>query len=386
MCRRYVREDPDLARSMSRVHIGFRADWAQGPGRRQTCGEDLNYAATLAPRLCQDTRMVASLKPMIDLDGHPFFDYKDAKGPLDPDKYVYHYTKWERLLNIMDGGFRLSVLAYMNDPRESKDWILFTASYEPGTIVDRKALDDAVADYKRRLRVGAFCLDQPPFSDREPCIRGYGRPRMWAQYAENHKGVCIVLDRESLNRAIRSRYPDHDGSWVRDGKVKYVTSYDDPASIAIKYRAGEVQACVNEYFTDYAGSLFFAKHVDWQDENEYRWVYFDADEPGTGAGGWNSPYVNIKGSVVGLVLGEDYEDSHLSIARMFAEHYELNGNVVQCRWHRLALYLMPFADEGGRWTRVVTGPNALDWQIGPARIVPYSPPLEEITSGDQRLP
>ena len=49
--------------------------------------------------------MTASLIPMIDLKGHPVFDYEDPKGPADPDKYVYHYTKWERLLNIMDSGF-----------------------------------------------------------------------------------------------------------------------------------------------------------------------------------------------------------------------------------------------------------------------------------------
>jgi DUF2971 family protein len=321
--------------------------------------------------------MAATPKPMIETKGHPIFDYEDPKGPADPDKYVYHYTKWERLLNIVDSGFRLSVLAYMNDPRESKDWILHTTSYKPGTIVDREALNGAVADCMRKVRVGAFCLDRPSTSDRVPTLRGYGRPRMWAQYAENHRGVCIVLDRESLNQAIRSKYPDHDGSWVRDGRVRYVTSYDDPSSIAIEYREGDVQSSVNEYFTRYGDSLFFSKHLDWHDENEYRWVYFDADESGTGSDGNKSPFVDIKDSVIGLVLGEGYENSHLPIARMFAEYYKLNGNIVRCRWERLALYLIPFADETGRLIPVDGGSKVFDFQVGPARTAPFNPSTEK---------
>jgi hypothetical protein len=309
--------------------------------------------------------------------GHPIFDYEDPEGPEDPDKYVYHYTKWERLLNIMDTGFRLSVLASMNDPRESKDWILHTVSYESGVTVDRKALNDAVADYKRKIRVGAFCRDLRPTSDRAPSLRGYGRPRMWAQYAENHSGVCIVLDRERLNQAIHSKYPDHAGSWVRDSEVRYVTSYDDPSSIAIEYREGDVQSCVNEYFTRYGDSLFFTKHVDWHDENEYRWVYYDADESGTGSSGNKNPFIDIKGSVVGLVLGEDYEGSHLPIARMFAEYFKLNGNIVQCQWHRLALYLKPFANENGRLIPISKTPEIFDFHVGPLRTEPYTPPTSE---------
>ena len=256
----------------------------------------------------------------------------------------------------------------MNDPRESKDWILHTVSYKTGTTVDRDALDKAVADNKRKLRVGAFCLDQPSTPDDAPSLRGYARPRMWAQYAENHRGVCIVLDRESLDQAVRRRYPDHDGSWVRGGRVKYETSRNDPASMTIEYREGEVQSCVNEYFTGYGDSLFFAKHVDWRDENEYRWLYFDPDGSGTGSDGNKGPFIDIKDSVIALVLGEGYEDSHLPIARMFAAHYELNGNVVRCLWDRLALYLTPFADDGSRLIPVGTRPKIFDFQVGTARI------------------
>ena len=32
--------------------------------------------------------------------------------------------------------------------------------------------------------------------------RGYTHPRMWAQYASNHTGVCLVFDKELIKISI----------------------------------------------------------------------------------------------------------------------------------------------------------------------------------------
>jgi hypothetical protein len=317
--------------------------------------------------------MDANLNPMIEIENHPVFYCEIPENPDDPGEYVYHYTKWERLLDIMNSGFRLSELAYMNDPRESKDWFLHTVSHKPGTSVDRHALNEAVADYRRKLRIGAFCLDQPSSPDGDPSQRGYARPRMWAQYGENHGGVCIVLRRERLDQAIRGKHPDRDGSWVRDGRVKYITTQGEPTNLAMEYREDYIKAGVDDYLTANADKIFFVKHVDWRDENEYRWAYFDANQSAT-AGGMRGPFVDINGSVAALVLGQDYKDSHLPVARMFAEYYHLDGNIVRCLWNRLSLYLVPFADDGGSFIPVDNGPRAFDFIVGPVRTQPYTPP------------
>lgn len=36
--------------------------------------------------------------------------------------------------------------------------------------------------------------------------RGFCKPRMWAQYAERHAGVCLVLDRQKLNESVEKRF------------------------------------------------------------------------------------------------------------------------------------------------------------------------------------
>ena len=94
--------------------------------------------------------------------------------------------------------------------------------------------EEEARDYKSKIRVAAFCLDQPFGNMDNQGRRGYARPRMWAQYAENHHGVCIVLDRAGLDQAIRQRYPEQGASWMRSGKVQYIeTAQEDAISISV---------------------------------------------------------------------------------------------------------------------------------------------------------
>jgi len=284
--------------------------------------------------------------PTINLYDHPVFT-----GEPPGLKYVYHYTRWERLLDIMETGLRLGPLAQMNDPRESKDWLPNLLIQGP-TLPDETAMiaEEEARDYKRKIRVAAFCLDQPFGNMDNQGRRGYARPRMWAQYAENHRGVCIVLDRVGLDQAIRQRYPQQDASWVRSGRVQYIeTAQEDAISISVELKsADQARESVQEHFHRYAEQLFFNKHVDWRDENEYRWVYYDADQSQTGENGWKTPFVNIKSHVVAIVLGADYADAHLPIARMFAQDHNIHGAIVRCWWRGLYLNLETFADDGNR--------------------------------------
>lgn len=290
--------------------------------------------------------MNRELAPTINPYEHPVFS---GEPPIL--KYVFHYTKWERLLDIMETGLRLGPLAQMNDPRESKDWL-------PNFLIQGQDLTDEATiiaeeesrNYKRRIRVSAFCLDQPFGMVENQGRRGYARPRMWAQYADNHRGVCIVLDRAGLDLAIRERYPDRNASWVRSGKVQYVeTPQEDVISSSVVLKsADQARESVQEHFHRYAERLFFTKHVDWRDENEYRWVYYDADQSQTGEDGFKAPFVDIRPHVVAIVLGADYADAHLPVARMFAQVHNIHGVIVRCWWRGLYLHLESFADDGNR--------------------------------------
>jgi len=88
------------------------------------------------------------------------FAPRDEK--FDFEEYLYHYTKWETLLEIAySKSMRMSSLAKMNDPRESKDWLLGTSQYGRNDLegIDPAEIVSEVASFKRRVKVLSLSQD-----------------------------------------------------------------------------------------------------------------------------------------------------------------------------------------------------------------------------------
>lgn len=87
-------------------------------------------------------------------------------------------------------------------------------------------------------------------------------PSMWAHYADNCKGVCIIIDKE---RFVEENKDIIDTHFCKFEEIKYGfanvandSNYENNVIIAKEY-----------VFRNYK-PLFFLKHNDWQSENEYR--------------------------------------------------------------------------------------------------------------------
>jgi Protein of unknown function (DUF2971) len=50
--------------------------------------------------------------------------------------------------------------------------------------------------------------------------RGFHKPRMWTQYADQHRGVCLIFDRTKLAKAIENQLSE--GQIRMTGPVEYV--------------------------------------------------------------------------------------------------------------------------------------------------------------------
>jgi hypothetical protein len=153
----------------------------------------------------------------------------------DCERYVYHYTRASTLVDsiLPSGQMRFSRFQYVNDPRESKDWLFNYRSV-------RADLNFAVGPIETKLnqllkhswRVGCFASD--PYEalvtrereDRGEDIlgalyeRGHSRPRMWAQYGDDYSGACLIFEKATLDADIRS-FCKGVGSTVHAGKVVY---------------------------------------------------------------------------------------------------------------------------------------------------------------------
>jgi hypothetical protein len=108
----------------------------------------------------------------------------------------------------------------------------------------------------------------------------WARARLWEQYADNHRGVCLVFDRESMLEAIRD---DLDGREVWEGPVDYTVagfSGSNGAKLTMpSFQRATMQEDVERHLARHRRDFFFLKTDEWASEFEYRIVL--GDDPDT---------------------------------------------------------------------------------------------------------
>jgi len=240
---------------------------------------------------------------------------------LAGNRYLYHYTKAETALRsiLPSRQLRLSPYSDVNDPREAKEW-LFTVVSPEGTLRPRQSIEigsDMSGRIKGKSRVLCFCSDGFPLR-REPRdvelhnTLGWTHPTMWAHYAENHRGVVLVLHRQRLlaNSIPRLRTKGR----LHFGHVFYapVDHHSGATPLIIEYRswaARPPEESAVEHLERHRGSLFFTKHTAWAPEQECRIVAFgDVDQ---------YEYIPVDGALAEIIVGEGADVNTMDCCRAF---------------------------------------------------------------------
>ena len=237
----------------------------------------------------------------------------------DHERYVYHYTKAQTLVQhiLPESRLRLSRFEEVNDPAELKDWSFSIARAEHLNREDDKFVQDIFnKKLKRDWHVGCFASDiaagvvTPDLRGTEAIQtmyeRGHSLPRMWAQYGDQHRGVCLVLSRASLDRAIAAGV-DKDGA-VYSGLVTYKNSLPVPQlhrpgpriidALEVAQLGPEESA--RRHLDRFHRELLFTKTRDWEGEREFRWCIL--------RGRPDRVFVDIRGSLLGIALGDQFPD------------------------------------------------------------------------------
>jgi hypothetical protein len=119
----------------------------------------------------------------------------------DPGSRLYHYTSREGAFEhiLQTQTLRIAPFIHMNDPREAMDWKITMARFSgyPQSQVDADGAEFNAA-LKRRSKVVCFSEDDLAAAAPPDLARGWAHPRMWAQYAGNHTGACLIFDKEAL--------------------------------------------------------------------------------------------------------------------------------------------------------------------------------------------
>lgn len=230
---------------------------------------------------------------------------------------IFHYTKCKTALEniLVEKRLRLSRLGKTNDPRESQLWNIPTP-YWIGVQNDHEALLDALTikaiDEVKRIikedwKVLCFTLNR---SDTAETITnpleetyhfhlcpGYARPQLWAHYAENHQGVCLLFDSDRLDQSLQQKFNGHK---ITHDKVEYGTSWlpPFPRDLRNEIESLGLDKAAWNYVVTHEYFFFLRKYLEWSNETEYRWL---VHSPGTA-----EEYVSIEDSIKAVFVGVDF--------------------------------------------------------------------------------
>jgi hypothetical protein len=228
---------------------------------------------------------------------------------------LYHYTTADiAVYNILDQrAIRLSPYELTNDPQESRQKLpaLSTSAGEDYTSQAEPVWQDADWWLRRYVKVACFTQDYelPENALDTDAFRGWAHPSLWAHYGGRHCGVCLRFDRAKLVEQFRSELCARGQCF--HGPVEYPTQRasvlpGEPLDVDQVYEFG-TDAVVSRYIEKHYRTLFFTKHHDWANEQEYRLIL---NEPST-----LPAYVKIDNCLTGVVLGDLFPPSMLEAVR-----------------------------------------------------------------------
>jgi hypothetical protein len=239
----------------------------------------------------------------------------------DRGLYLFHYTRLSTAIEsiLPELKLRFSRFSNMRDPRETH-WAFSASLWGDIPDVDEKfwGIQSRLEELKSSVRLLSFTEDDS--RDRRPPDevfgRGFSHPRLWEQYAGNHAGVCLVLDKAALQEAVKGSTAAH--GVLEQGPVAY---RDRPITIeASGVDLREVSErghddVLNEHLDRHVRELFFTKLEDWASEVEYRFLTrWEAAE---------ELHVDVRPALKGVIAGHAVSREYAPSLEALCEPHEI---------------------------------------------------------------
>ena len=188
----------------------------------------------------------------------PIYLYHHEELPYRGDGALFHFTKFESFLKILEDMTLLpSSFGNLNDMNEGN---VNNMNMNNNFLV----MYNAEKYIKDRCRILSFSQNYD--------IGGFGQegtnhPAMWAHYAENSNGVCIVLDKDAFVKKNKEVLGKH---FYKFEDIVY-DIFNTPNDEVINYKENTPE----EFIMNNWKALFFMKHKDWENEDEHRLFIMD---------------------------------------------------------------------------------------------------------------
>jgi hypothetical protein len=204
-------------------------------------------------------------------------------------EYLFHYTKLETAIKILDSGnLRAGKFSNSNDPMEDISITSFSSEEITKDTYEEieKKLNEGIKNAVNFLSFseGNFHLESL-FDSYNPFVLeenrpGYFYPRMWGQYGDQHKGACLIFDKDSLLNSI-SIYKDK--LEIKNGKINYLditkqefyTDLVDAFKVDYKMiQKTKIYGYLKQFLDKYYEKIYFQKDIDWELEREFRILFY----------------------------------------------------------------------------------------------------------------
>jgi hypothetical protein len=188
----------------------------------------------------------------------------------EPGASLYHYTTLATALEhiVPTRKLRMSPFSSMRDPRESRTWSITAVGYGALEHDPDSLRDDTLSwvEFNAALQERKLTRDDP--AERQvaskPFGRGFSHPRLWEQYADNHRGVCLGFDLgaliDDLTAGLAQVGP------VDHGPVLYEDAVIAAQALTVtmdEWREHGVETAVSNHVRPHIAELFFTKLKDW---------------------------------------------------------------------------------------------------------------------------
>lgn len=251
----------------------------------------------------------------------------DLQAYVEQEDALFHYTTVpvgiEHVLSTRR--LRLSKFGDFKDPYEYGFTIL--SSHSSGPMKYNQETMQAINNLRRKsCKVFCFCSNKKPTvvlktgeSETFSLSSGWQRSRMWSQYGDGHKGICLIFSKDIIQEYLRGL-----SQCVEIQQSDYVTYFEEFEGFPEFETANSLQN-VEAYALTYIKnnySLLFRKHIDYRDEAEFRVVILDPQD--------NVPDIDVTSILKGIIVGDRTPDVYTPLIKQLG--HNLNVEVLKARW------------------------------------------------------
>lgn len=234
----------------------------------------------------------------------------------EAQQYLYHYTTIETLILYIlpQMSLKFSSIKKTNDPEEIYDHG-FTMEHDMNIEkkLEKELIDQFIPNQKkfadalsRDMKI--LCCTQDYIPEQIDFVRNTGRgflkPRMWAQYSNNHKGVCLILDRKRIIEKFNNKFADQyhlSRSVIYEYNCEKIRESIEAYTLKTsELIANDIEKVVEKRKRKFEDIYYFSKHPDWRDENEYRFLIKDTSK--------DNPSIELDGILKGIIMGTQADE------------------------------------------------------------------------------